>query len=195
MASGAGSMIGRLRSWFTPPPETRGYVDQILSAQLAAASGTGSIRDSAVYEACKHLIADCVSTAELEGDGADILQPRLGEIAASMVDTGQSAHELIVGQAGQLQMLPVEITNVQGGSEEASWILHRGAVGSDGYHDRREGAGWCPQLSPPTIQQNALERNAIPFGGEHDCHPPEEVRGPDDLRSGHETGATSRCRV
>ena len=122
MASGAGSMIGRLRSWFTPPPETRGYVDQILSAQLAAASGTGSIRDSAVYEACKHLIADCVSTAELEGDGADILQPRLGEIAASMVDTGQSAHELIVGQAGQLQMLPVEITNVQGGSEEASWI-------------------------------------------------------------------------
>ena len=40
MAAGDGPMIGRIRrSWFTPPPETRGYIDQILSAQLAVASG------------------------------------------------------------------------------------------------------------------------------------------------------------
>ena len=123
MASGAGSMIGRLRSWLRPhPPETRGYAEQILSAQLAAASGTGSIRDTAVYEACKHLIADCASTAELDGDGADILQPRLGEIATSMVDTGQAAFELIVGQSGQIGMLPVSITNVVGQAEEETWI-------------------------------------------------------------------------
>ena len=116
-------MMGRIREWFTPhPPETRSYVDQILNAQLAAATGTGSVRDSAVYQACLHLIADAVSTAELEGDGADLLQPRLGEIATSMVDTGQAAHELIVGRSGQLQMLPVGITNVQGGAEEESWI-------------------------------------------------------------------------
>ena len=116
-------MIGRLRSWLRPhPPETRGYVDQILSAQLAAASGTGSVRDSAVYQACLHLLADCVSTAELDGDGADILQPRLGEIATSMVDTGQAAYELIVGQSGQIGMLPVEITNVVGQAEEETWV-------------------------------------------------------------------------
>ena len=116
-------MIGRLRSWFTPPPpETRGYVDQILAASWAAATGTGSVRDSAVYEACRHLISDAVSTAELEGDGADLLQPRLGEIASSMVDTGMAAFELIVGRSGRLDMLPVEITNVQGGAEEESWI-------------------------------------------------------------------------
>ena len=116
-------MIGRIRSWFTPPPpETRSYVDQILSAQLAATGGVGSVRDSAVYEACRHLISDAVSTAELEGDGADILQPRLGEIASELVDRGQSAHELIVGLAGQLDMLPVEITHVTGQEEEATWI-------------------------------------------------------------------------
>ena len=39
-----------------------------------------------------------------------------------MVDTGQAAFELIVGGAGQIDMLPVEITNVQGGVEEESWI-------------------------------------------------------------------------
>ena len=123
MAPGAGSMIGRLRSWLRPhPPETRGYVDLILAGQLAAASGTGSVRDSAVYQACLHLIADCVSTAELEGDGSDILQPRLGSIVMQMVDQGQAAFELIVGAAGQLDMLPVEITNVTGQAEEESWI-------------------------------------------------------------------------
>ena len=85
--------------------------------QGPAASG-----DSAVYQACKHLIADCVSTATLEGDGSDILQPRLGEIASAMVDTGQAAFELIVGQAGRLGMLPVEITTVTGQAEEESWV-------------------------------------------------------------------------
>ena len=115
-------MIGRLREWFTPaPPETRGYTDSLLTAQLAAASGTGSVRSSAVYQACLHLIADAVSTAELEGDGADLLQPRLGEIAFGMVDLGQSAHELVVGRSGRIDMLPVEITNVQGQAEEESW--------------------------------------------------------------------------
>ena len=126
LAAGDGPMIGRIKSWFTPEAraaeEQRGYIDQLLSAQLANATGTGSVRDSGVYEACRHLIADCAATAELEGDGADILQPRLGEIASSMVDTGQSAHEMIVGRAGRLGMLPVEITNVQGGAEEESWI-------------------------------------------------------------------------
>ena len=114
-------MIGRIKSWFTPETRATGYVDQFLVAQLAAATGTGSVRDSAVYRACLHLQADCASTAELEGDGADLLQPRLGEIVSSMVDTGQSAHELIVGRSGQLQMLPVEITNVTGLAEEESW--------------------------------------------------------------------------
>ena len=117
-------MMGRIREWFTPPPppETRSYVDQILNAQLAAASGTGSVRDSAVYQACLHLIADCVATAELEGDGADILQPRLGEIASAMVDTGQAAFELIVGRSGRIGMIPVEITDVTGQEEEATWV-------------------------------------------------------------------------
>ena len=44
-------MIGRLRSWFTP--ETRastGYTAQILAQQLAAATGIGSIRESAIYK-------------------------------------------------------------------------------------------------------------------------------------------------
>ena len=118
-------MIGRIKSWFTPETrageEQRGYIDQLLSAQLAAATGTGSVRDSAVYRACLHLISDAASTAELEGDGADVLQPRLGAAVKEMVDTGQSAHELIVGRSGRLGMLPVSITNVQGQADEETW--------------------------------------------------------------------------
>ena len=116
-------MIGRLRSWFTPPPpETRGYVDQLLTAQLAAATGTGSVRDSGVYQACINLLGDAASTAELEGDHADVLQPRLGDIVRQMVDVGQAAHELILGRSGQLELLPVEVTNVVGQAEESSWF-------------------------------------------------------------------------
>ena len=113
-------MIGRIKSWFTP--ETRGYVDQLLTQQLATASGTGSVRDSAVYRACLHLISDAASTAELEGDGADVLQPRLGAVVKEMVDVGQSAHELLLGRSGRLEMLPVSITNVTGQSAEETWI-------------------------------------------------------------------------
>ena len=116
-------MIGRLRSWFTPPPpETRGYVDQLLSQSLAAAQGTGSVRDSAVYQACLNLLSDAASTATLEGDHADVLQPRLGHIVRQMVDQGQAALEMIVGRSGRLELLPVEITNVTGQAEEASWF-------------------------------------------------------------------------
>ena len=73
------------------------------------------------YQACLHLISDAAATAELEGDGADVLQPRLGAVVKEMVDLGQSAHELILGRSGRLEMLPVSITNVTGLAEEESW--------------------------------------------------------------------------
>ena len=115
-------MIGRIRQWFTPPPERRGYVDQILSAQLAAAQGAGSVRSSAVYRACLNLIADAAATAELTGEHSEVLQPRLGAIARQLVDVGQSAFELVIGRGGGLELLPVEITNVTGQAEEDTWF-------------------------------------------------------------------------
>ena len=115
-------MIGRIKSWFTPPPERRGYVDQILSAQIAAAQGAGSVRSSAVYQACLNLISDAAATAELTGEHSEVLQPRLGAIARQMVDVGQSAFELVIGRGGGLELLPVEITNVTGGAEEDTWF-------------------------------------------------------------------------
>ena len=119
-------MIGRLREWLAPETraavEQRGYVDGILSAQLAAASGTGCVRTGGVYQACLNLLGDAASTATLEGAHADVLQPRLGRIIREMVDRGQAAHEMIVGRSGGLDLIPVEITNVQGGAEEESWI-------------------------------------------------------------------------
>ena len=122
MEAGDGSMIDRLRSWFTPPPETRGYVDQLLAAQLATATGSGSVRDSGVYRACINLLGDAASTATLEGEHAEVLQPRLGDIVRQMVDVGQSAFELVIGMDGRLELVPVEITNVTGQAEEASWF-------------------------------------------------------------------------
>ena len=116
-------MIGSIKSWFTPPPpETRGYVDQLLSQSLAAATGTGSVRDSGVYVACLNLLGDAASTATLEGDHADVLEAHLAHIVRQMVDQGQAALEMIVGRSGRLELLPVEITNVTGQAEEASWF-------------------------------------------------------------------------
>ena len=122
MEAGDGSMIGRIRQWFTPPPETRGYVDQLLSTQLAAAQGAGSVRDSGVYRACLNLISDAAATAELTGEHSEVLQPRLGAIARQMVDVGQSAFELVIGRGGGLELLPVEIVNISGGAAEDTWF-------------------------------------------------------------------------
>ena len=178
-------MIGRIKSWFTPPPpETRGYVDAILSAQLAAASGTGSIRDSAVYQACKHLIADCVSTATLEGDGADVLQPRLGEIASAMVDTGQAAFELIAGRSGRAWNAARRDHQRHRAGRGRELGLHRGAGRSDGYHDRHPGASGRPQLPTSTFTKITLEGNAESAGGEHNLRTTSEVGDSDDCRSG-----------
>ena len=176
-------MIGRLREWFTPaPPETRGYTDSLLTAQFAAASGTGSVRSSAVYQACLHLIADAVSTAELEGDGADLLQPRLGEIAFGMVDLGQSAHELVVGRSGRIDMLPVEITNVQGQAEEESWSYTVARASPGVHHDGDPRAGGRSKLSASPSPAITLEGNTLPAGGEHHCNTTEETGGSAHLR-------------
>ena len=115
-------MIGRLRSWFTPETRAVDYVGQLMTAQLAEAGGIGSVRDSAVYRACLNLVSDAASTATLEGQHADVLQPRLGDIVRQMVHVGQFAGELIIGRSGRLEMLPVSISNVAGQAEEATWV-------------------------------------------------------------------------
>ena len=117
-------MIGRLRSWFTPETRASGdsYIDRLLSAQLAAAKGYGNVRGSAGYRSCLNLIDDAASAAVLTGDHSEILQPRLGEIARALVDLGSSAWEMLIGADGRLELLPVSITNVQGGAEEKTWV-------------------------------------------------------------------------
>ena len=123
MEAGDGAVIGRVRDWFRPEARAASsYTDALLSAQLAAAQGVGSVRGSAVYQACLNLISDAAATAELTGDHSEVLQPRLGAIARQMVDLGQAAFELVVGRGGRLELLPVEITNVVGQAEEDSWV-------------------------------------------------------------------------
>ena len=105
-------MIGaRLRSWFTP--ETRAaddYTSVLLAQSLASVSGIGSVRQSAIYASCLHLIESASSSAELEGQHSASLQPKLGAIIKTMVDRGQSAFELVIGSGGRLELQPVEIT-------------------------------------------------------------------------------------
>ena len=116
-------MIGRLRNWFSP--ETRAsysYTDLVLTQQLAAAKGYGNVRGSAGYRSCLNLIDDAAGAAVVSGDHSEILQPLLGEIARALVDRGSSAWELLVGADGRLSLLPVEVTNVVGGAEEATWV-------------------------------------------------------------------------
>ena len=118
-------MIGRrLKSWFTESRAAadESYIDRLLSAQLAAAKGYGNVRGSAGYRSCLNLIDDAAGAAVVSGDHSAILQPRLGEIARALVDRGSSAWELLIGAGGRLELLPVEVTNVVGGAEEASWI-------------------------------------------------------------------------
>ena len=99
MEAGDGPMIGRIRQWFTHPPETRGYIDQILSQQLAAASGSGSVRDTGIYQACLNLLSDAASTATLRGRTLPtVLQPLLGgDRAFDGFDTGQSDWLIHIG--------------------------------------------------------------------------------------------------
>ena len=116
-------MIGRLRNWFSP--ETRAsysYTDLVLTQQLAAAKGYGNVRGSAGYRSCLNLIDDAAGAAVVSGDHSEILQPLLGEIARALVDRGSSAWELLVGADGRLSLLPVEVTNIVGGAEEATWV-------------------------------------------------------------------------
>ena len=185
-------MIGRLREWLAPETraavEQRGYVDGILSAQLAAASGTGCVRTGGVYQACLNLLGDAASTATLEGAHADVLQPRLGRIIREMVDRGQAAHEMIVGRSGGLDLIPVEITNVQGGAEEESWIYTLSRPGPSAIMTTvREQAGVLncrlrPSPRSPWRGSPSLQ------GGEHHRHPPEKDGDSTHLRSGDETG-------
>ena len=115
-------MIGRLRSWFTESRASTSYTDLLTAQHLAAAKGYGSVRESATYLSCLNLIESASSSAELEGQHSDILQPRLGGIVKEMVDRGQSAYELVIGSGGRLELQPVEITNVIGGVAEESWL-------------------------------------------------------------------------
>ena len=118
-------MIRWLRSRFsTEDRADDGYTKRLLDAQLKAAQGIDSIRDTSVYRACLNLISDAAASAQLEGRHSEILQPRLGAIVRQMVDRGSSALELIIGSSGGLELLPVEIINVFGQSEESTWIYN-----------------------------------------------------------------------
>ena len=115
-------MIGRLRNWFTP--ETRAaadYTGLVLDQLHAAASGIGSVRQSAIYASCLHLIESASSSAELEGEHSASLSVRLGAIVKGMVDRGSASYELVIGAGGRLELLPVEIVDVFGGVAEETW--------------------------------------------------------------------------
>ena len=117
-------MIGaRLRSWFTPESRAAGdYTAQVINQLHTAASGIGSIRQSAVYASCLHLIESSSSSAELEGQHSATLQPRLGAIVKEMVDSGSASYELVIGGGGRLELLPVQIVDVFGGVAEETWL-------------------------------------------------------------------------
>ena len=157
-------MIGRLRNWFSP--ETRAsysYTDLVLTQQLAAAKGYGNVRGSAGYRSCLNLIDDAASAAVLTGDHTEVLQSRLGEIARALVDRGSSAWEMLVGADGRLSLLPVEVTNVVGGAEEATWVYALTRTGpSETSTVAREQAGVLnfrarPETRTPWRGQPALE--------------------------------------
>ena len=139
-------MIERLKSLFTEKraASTSDYdqMAQLLNYQLAGAQGRDDLRSSGVYRACLNLIEDASSTAELSGDHSAVLQPHLGAIAREMVDLGQSAFELTIGSSGRLELLPVEVTNVLGAADEASWLytVTRSGPGSTSSVTREQAA-------------------------------------------------------
>ena len=115
-------MIGWLRSKFAETRAAGDYTQLLLSQQLAAARGAGSVRESAVYASCLNLIESASSSAELEGQYSSTLQAKLGGIVKEMVHSGQSAYELVIGSGGRLELQPVQITDVYGGVAEETWI-------------------------------------------------------------------------
>ena len=71
----------------------------MLDQLHAAASGIGSVRQSAIYASCLHLIESASSSAELEGEHSASLSVRLGAIVKGMVDRGSASYELVIGAA------------------------------------------------------------------------------------------------
>ena len=115
-------MIARLRSWFTPETRAANDYTALLINQLhATASGIGSVRQSAVYASCLHLIESASSSAELTGQHSDILQPRLGGIVEQMIDRGSSSYELVIGSGGRLELQAVNILEVFGSVAPETW--------------------------------------------------------------------------
>ena len=114
--------LGWLRSRLTETRAAGDYTAQVINQLHAAASGIGSVRQSAVYASCLHLIESASSSAELEGQHSASLQPRLGAIVKEMVDRGQSAFELVIGGGGRLELQAVNILEVFGSVAPETWL-------------------------------------------------------------------------
>ena len=112
-------MMRSIRSWFTEArAATTDYTAALLAAQLATARGDGgSIKSNAAYRGSLTLIGHAAGVATLEGQHSAALQPHLSTIARSMVDTGESTWLINVGSTGGVDLLPVTVATVVGGSE------------------------------------------------------------------------------
>ena len=62
-------MIERIRGWLAPTEaRAENYTEVLIAAQLAAASGFATARNTATFQSCLNLIAASASIAELSGE-------------------------------------------------------------------------------------------------------------------------------
>ena len=114
-------MIERIKSWFTEDRATDDFMAQLLAAQLAAASGFATARNTATFQSCLNLISAAASIAELSGTHSESLRPKLGAIVRGMVDTGESTWMLEVDGEGRLMLSPATVQTVTGSATPATW--------------------------------------------------------------------------
>ena len=114
-------MMGWLRSRLTETRKANDYTDLVINQLHAAATGSGSVRQSAVYASCLHMLESAASSAELTGEHAATLQAKVGGIIKEMVHSGQSAYELVIGSSGRLELLNVNILTVYGSVAPETW--------------------------------------------------------------------------
>ena len=163
--------LGWLRSRLTEQRASNNFTDLAINQLNAAATGIGSVRQSAVYASC---LTHARERCEFGGtDGRALRPPFKRKWAGSSrrwFTRGQSAYELVIGSSGRLEStscpdhrrLRLGCARNLELQDRAAWT----AFNRDDHSTTRERA----EFSAAAFPKNPMERLASNSGGQHDCH-------------------------
>ena len=119
--------------WSRVETRASSYGDAVVSALLAAATGTGTENalTTAALEACAALYAGAFSRARLEPDVAGVTPATLALIARDLIRKGASMH-LVDFAEGMVLLRPSGSWDIRGADDPGSWRVRLDLFGPSG---------------------------------------------------------------